>query len=101
MNREKKDLIEIPKADYQEDRPDGDEPFAGITYIENAIGGHYLLKILQVPSKNYIMQVASDHDSVLLEDVPIKKGEIHIYDIEYDRNSDKIRVSRRKVPPQK
>jgi hypothetical protein len=87
------DQIEIPHASYGEESAAEEEPLSGQIYINSPIGGHYVLKISNIPDKKYTLDIIVENEentkskTILLTDVPIAKGQTHLYDIQFDKTN--------------
>jgi hypothetical protein len=89
----KEDIVEIPHACYCEEAFAEEELLSGNIDIISPIGGHYELKILQVSGAKYMLNIRVENEEgnkvkdATFFDVPIAKGQTHIYDIQFDKTN--------------
>lgn len=94
----KEDINEIPGASCSDLAYAEDDTMMNEIYIAPLIEGRYQLKILQIPGKDYFLNVRlGDEDKNKIEDmtfenVPIAKGHVHVYDLHLDLKSNKMKM---------
>jgi hypothetical protein len=95
------DMIEIPETSHEEVAyADGDIAHNEI-YISSPVQGSYTLKINRDSRKSYSLAIRVSNgqgdkiDDIYLEDVPMNKEKVHIYNIIYDQQAAKVKAIRR------
>jgi hypothetical protein len=89
----KKDIVEIPHACYSEEAFSEEDLLSSNVDIISPVGGHYELRILQVSNEKYMLNIRVENEEgnkvkdATFFDVPIAKGQIHIYDIQFDKTN--------------
>jgi hypothetical protein len=89
----KKDIVEIPHACYCEEAFSEEDLLSSNIDIISPIGGHYELKILQVSGEKYMLNIRVENQEgnkvkdATFFDVPIAKGQTHLYDIQFDKTN--------------
>ena len=94
------DLVEMPHASCADIAyAEGDTRMNEID-VDPLLEGRYQLRIVEVPGREYFLTIRlGDNDSnridrVTFRNVPIAKGQVHVYDIDLDLNAVKMRVQR-------
>jgi hypothetical protein len=95
------DIVEIPEACCTDLAYSEEDDLQNEVYIFSPVGGDYVLKINKIPGKHYSLAVRVSNEGdklkdIYLENVPIKKGTVHTYDINFDKQTYNVKAVRRR-----